>query len=278
MTSKKDIILLTDTETLGLTPGYHRVIEISYARIVDNDWGSFKIITHRLKPRDEDFVKAHPRALEVNGYRDGHPEWVGAPEIQTLVAAEIWREVLTAARDARLMCQNVPFDRSMIWEELRLHGVYDVPVGVGPLDGPWDKAFIETRPYAKQIAKYLGFSSGSLNPVYEQCVQHLGAPPVPQAHRSESDVLRTAWVWAHAAELCNDNTVPSADVKRAVERWIARTGPAMATIPETIPEPSPEMGYNLTPQLDRALLDTLLPPKPTACATGVEGLPDGTPI
>jgi hypothetical protein len=107
-------IFAADTETLGLKPGEHRVIELSFARITDGNWSAFKIETFRFVPRPEDFVKAHPKALEVNGYRDGHPDWRGAPEVESKEAADIWRYVVDRTRGASLLCQNVPFDRAMM--------------------------------------------------------------------------------------------------------------------------------------------------------------------
>lgn len=252
-------IFAADTETLGLQPAIHRVIELSFARVNEDDWDPFKIETFRFVPRPEHLASAHPKALEVNGYRDGHPDWRGCPEVGSPEATEIWRYALSRMRGARLLCQNVPFDRGMMWEELRLHGAYAVPVGVGPEDGPWERDFIEVRQSSSYLQKRHGFKSASLNPLYESCRTAFGAPQLPHQHRSESDVLRALWVWAHAAELQGDARVPWAQVKQAVLRWVTRLdlvntepltkepGVEMTSVVPTLPPPPAQPSSNYTP-------------------------------
>lgn len=222
-------IVAVDTETLGLKAGFHRVIEVSVARVVANDWGNFTIKTFRFRPRAEDFAVAEPRALEVNGYRPGHPDWEGVPEIQSPEAQAQWAQVLEAVRGARLLCQNVPFDRKMCWAELTLHDVYAPTAGATDLDGPWDAESIEVRKASSYMQKRFGYESASLNPLYRNCETMLGAPQLALQHRSECDVLRALWVWAHAAELQGHEDVPSAAVKTAVAQWNARLSSAGVT-------------------------------------------------
>lgn len=230
-------LFATDTETLGLKPALHRVIEHSFARIDDDEysgsWESFKIETFRFIPRPEHLREAHPKALEVNGYYDGHPDWKGCPEVGSAEAADIWRYALSRIRGARLLCQNVPFDRSMMWEELRLHGAYVVPVGVGPEDGPWEQGHVEVRDSSNYLKKLYDAPSASLNPLYEFCRTRFQAPQLPNQHRSESDVLRALWVWAHASELQGKNNVPSAAIKRAIDSWLARTSAPTSSAPSS---------------------------------------------
>lgn len=237
-------IFAADTETLGLIPGEHRVIELSFARVTDGDWSNFKIETFRFVPRPEHFVKAHPKALEVNGYREGHPDWKGAPEIGSPEAADIWRYVVSRTRGAALLCQNVPFDRGMMWEEMRLHGAYAVPHGVGPEDGPWEKHFIEVRKCSTFLQKKHGWRSASLNPLYEACCSTFGAPQLPHQHRSESDVLRALWVWAHASALSGDASVPELSVKMAIQGWLKGIG--TETREATLPGPLKSVEYRVT--------------------------------
>ena len=274
-------IFAADTETLGLQPAIHRVIELSFARVDNHDWAGLKIETFRFVPKPEHMTAAHPKALEVNGYHDGHPDWRGCPEVGSPEAAEIWRYALSRMRGAQLLCQNVPFDRGMMWEELRLHGAYAVPVGVGPEDGPWERACIEVRDASKFLQKRHGWSTASLNPLYEICRTSFGAPALPTSHRSESDVLRALWVWAHASELQGNASVPSAEIKRAVAAWIIRTeicrtepltkeaGVELTSVVPTLPPPAEAPSPDYTP--------ARLYPVPEGLHEGLTDLPSDIP-
>ena len=142
----------------------------------------------------------------------------------------------------------------MIWEELRLHRAYVVPVGVGPVDGPWERDCIEVRTSSKYLQNRGSFKSASLNPLYEDCRAVFGAPNLPHQHRSESDVLRALWVWAHAAELRNDAAVPWVAVKCAVLRWATR----LDLVTTAVPAKAEGLGELGLPTVD--FVESILPP------------------
>jgi hypothetical protein len=181
----------------------------------------------------------------------------GAPEVESKEAADIWRYVVDRTRGASLLCQNVPFDRAMMWEEMRLHGAYGVPHGVGPEEGPWDRSFIEVRKCSSYLQKQNGWKSTSLNPLYEECLKVYGAPPLPHQHRSESDVLRALWVWAHASALQGETSVPEISVKMAVLGWLKRDAPKFPWVdPSTH---NPLTGERLPPSVVNEERGTTLP-------------------
>ena len=76
-------ISVVDTETTGLDPKIHRIIEVASARVDDDNWESFLIHTERFTPSLEDYARGEARAYEVNGYRPKHADWEDAPELDT---------------------------------------------------------------------------------------------------------------------------------------------------------------------------------------------------
>lgn len=217
-----NILAFIDVETLGLDNLRHRVIEVGYAVVRDDDWSTLKITNHRFKPTTDDFRCAEPKALEVNGYRHGHEDWEGAPECGTLAATEIWSSVARDLEGATLANQNIPFDRKFVWAELCKHHVqrpnntaYSMLQDM-LVDGPWRSEAIEVRQFSREFAKLAGIS-GSLSPVYE----HLKGPKM-RMHRSVTDVLAAIWVYAEG--LSRFKQTATDDIKEAVRGYIRDNG------------------------------------------------------
>lgn len=110
---KDRTLAFIDCETTGLDPTVHEVIE--YAVILEEPDGTFQEFTAKVTP--EYIERAHPRALEVNGYT---PEkWVGSvPSVQA--AQEIGRLL---SGDVVLVGHNVRFDSGFFTEMLKRAGV-----------------------------------------------------------------------------------------------------------------------------------------------------------
>lgn len=103
-----------DTETTGLNPGEHVVIE--FACIIHDDYGEIERFETRIKPTPDEISRAHPKALEVNGYT---PEkWEDAPSIE-----EVGPRIVEILRDSVLVGHNIPFDESMIKAHLSSRGI-----------------------------------------------------------------------------------------------------------------------------------------------------------
>ena len=99
-----------DTETTGLNPAKHEIIEI--AIITENEDGTFERWHTKIKP--DHIENAHPKALEVNGYT---PEaWEGAPnfedvvpEITSRLKGSIWLVTTsTSTFDSSRLCWTKP--------------------------------------------------------------------------------------------------------------------------------------------------------------------------
>ncbi len=108
----KDLIFL-DTETTGLEPRTHEIIDIAIIR-VNLKAGTRLIYETKIKP--ERIETATPRALEVNGYK---PEnWVDAPYL-----GEVAGDIVRLLKDGVVVGHNVGFDLDMINGALKVIGI-----------------------------------------------------------------------------------------------------------------------------------------------------------
>lgn len=105
------LLIFLDTETTGLNPKKHRIIEIAF-RIFDTagmQWiTSYESIV--FQPA-EIWAEADPKSLAINGYTwemalAGKPEHVIAGEISEILAQVRLRE-----KEGAFICQNPSFDR-----------------------------------------------------------------------------------------------------------------------------------------------------------------------
>lgn len=94
-----DLIFL-DTETTGLDDDQHEVWQIAWA-INDEVPVQERILVHSLKTAD-------PKALDMNGYRENHPQ--GARSEGPMVDIEV-RNILEGNT---LVCANPSFDRGFL--------------------------------------------------------------------------------------------------------------------------------------------------------------------
>jgi DNA polymerase III epsilon subunit-like protein len=101
--AQKTLVFL-DTETSGLDPQVHEILEIA---IVDPQG---EILLHsKIKPQH--IESAHPKALEINGYNEA--DWKDAPSFSELAPniSSLLRDVITAGH-------NPAFDLGFIKAEL----------------------------------------------------------------------------------------------------------------------------------------------------------------
>ncbi len=190
--------IYTDTETTGLHPPVARVIEIGWAEIPDDCLEAFNEMTlheFRFQPTDTVLAQTSPRALEVNGYYRGHPDWVGTPYVDSEEAAVAWDKVAEAFTGARMLNQHIKFDLDFILAELRAHNIL-VPGAYNEVQPPWSSQQVCTRPMAKRFldASNQPGLTGSLHSIYD----YLQGPALPP-HRAVADVLRA--IWLHACYL-----------------------------------------------------------------------------
>lgn len=220
-------ISVVDTETTGLDPKIHRIIEVASARVDDDNWESFLIHTERFTPSLEDYARGEARAYEVNGYRPKHADWEDAPELDTPEAVELWSQVAKRLHLAPMVGYNTRFDAKFIWEELARHRVTRVN-GSTPYDGddikgsPWQGYSWDVMDFSRAIMKKAGRRGYKLSVTYEEVCK---GPPLPP-HRAEADVLRTLWVLAEGKaqfpEIWPDFKVNQDAIKQAVTVWCER--------------------------------------------------------
>ena len=219
MTERVELpIVVCDVETTGLSDHYHRVIEVSYARIDKGDWDAFKIDTFRFELSAGDFMQGEQRAFAVNGYRRNHPDWRDAPLLDTEDARHAWSKIRRDLTDVILLNQNVSFDAKFLMAEMNRHAKYAFD------EAPWGPRTWEVGAYTKlhmRAAKQRGWA---LHKAYNL----IGGPELPE-HRAEADVLRAIWVLAVGQDkfpdVWTDFRIDTKAAMGAVERWAkSRTG------------------------------------------------------
>ena len=105
------LLVFLDTETSGLNPEKHRILEIAF-KIIDSIDGNLvaKYQSIISQPR-EVWKKADPESLEVNEFTW---EEVSSGESESTVADEItslFNKVGVGEKDGVFICQNPSFDR-----------------------------------------------------------------------------------------------------------------------------------------------------------------------
>ena len=178
-----------DTETSGLTPDdgslpEYRVIEISF--VVTDPWPSMKIHGEchtKLRLSAEDLAKASPEALAVNGYSE--EAWADAEDS----SVDFWYKVHQVTAGTILVCQNVPFDRSFVYAEMKRHA----------LKPQWQRRCIEMMTHCERLARernILDPKKGELTWGLAQVYEAMGFPKLPE-HSARPDVLRMMVIYQH---------------------------------------------------------------------------------
>lgn len=108
-TLREKPLAFLDTETTGLTPGRHEVIEV--AVLVGDRLYHWMVRPERLED-------AEPKALEVNGYARFPERWEGAKTMR-----EVGPEIMAALKGAVVVGHNVGFDLDMLNAHMRKVGL-----------------------------------------------------------------------------------------------------------------------------------------------------------
>ena len=180
-------ILVLDTETTGLKPSNHEIIEIamvSYFINDDGEWFLHKKFEEKLKPqRIED---AEPIALEVNGY--SAEKWQNAKTFKE-VLPEI-REIIE--KSDLLLGQNLYFDLSFIQGELKRLG-QDQKIQYPP--------YIDTKSMADPLVSQGWLDSSRLDYLCERLKVDFNG----RAHTALVDCERTFEVFQKLLEETNNS-------------------------------------------------------------------------
>lgn len=180
-------ILVLDTETTGLKPSNHEIIEIamvSYFINDDGEWFLHKKFEEKLKPqRIED---AEPIALEVNGY--SAEKWQNAKTFKE-VLPEI-KEIIE--KSDLLLGQNLYFDLSFIQGELKRLG-QDQKIQYPP--------YIDTKSMADPLVSQGWLDSSRLDYLCERLKVDFSG----RAHTALVDCERTFEVFQKLLEETNNS-------------------------------------------------------------------------
>jgi len=106
-------IVFVDTETTGLDPAKHEIVEISMIR-QDRLGRITSSFTTKIRPLN--ITDAEPRALEINGYNE--KDWEEAPFFP-----EVKDKILSLWKDALFCGHNAKFDHDMLVSEFKRCGV-----------------------------------------------------------------------------------------------------------------------------------------------------------
>lgn len=110
--SKRSLAFI-DTETTGLDPDTHEILEI--AIVTQSPRGRLHHYHTKIKP--ENIENAHPKALEINGYAENPNAWKHAP-----LMSEAGVLITTTLKNTVLVGHNVGFDISMLKAHLHRSG------------------------------------------------------------------------------------------------------------------------------------------------------------
>ena len=192
--------MILDTETTGVRAREHRNIEIAY-QTVDLRRECLEVLTpvsvRRFKPVAH--TAFEPKAYEVNGYYEGHPDWADAPEIDSPDAAISWRQFADEAKGFFAAGHNVSFDTFFVAETLkRVNAPY-----------PFHYRAFDTMTFAALGAIFKGTEGWNLVEAYKNAGgRELEGPQALRPHRAETDVImvkrmmevgRKAWACLEAA-------------------------------------------------------------------------------
>lgn len=177
-----------DTETSGLDPQQHRVLEIAVV-VTDQDLNDVDVFESKIKLSPGDRAAATPKALEVNGYNDA--EWADAPPS----SRELWSRVQSMTTRRNFAGQNPLFDEGFLRAELGRWG----------LKGYWFRRLLDTQSFGQIIGRSHNLRNAnnvitnSLVPIYDA----LGGPKLPE-HRAMGDVRRSIFVYDHFRRMYED--------------------------------------------------------------------------
>lgn len=222
-------LVICDVETTGLSEVQHRVIEVAYARVERGNWDAFHVDTFRFELSPSDYARGEPRAFAVNGYYRGHPDWVGAPLLDSPEAWDRWARIKEDLTGVILCNQNVKFDEKFLLGEMTRHAKWAVS------EPPWHNYTWEIGAFCKLFMKRAGLKGWALHKTFDL----IGGPKLPE-HRAEADVMRAVWVLAEGMiafpKTWADFKMDPHAAKKAVETWSNMRVPATVAEGYVAPE------------------------------------------
>ena len=154
-------ILIFDTETSGLYPGFNVILQLSY-QIVDSDsWATTKAVNHYF-PWPAEKARVSPEAIDVNGLSE---EFLASQQLSERKAA---LEEFVADKDAcdLIVAHNLEFDKKFIIASCREEGVKYANSG-------WSQSYDTMKRTTNFCKIYKSWGSGYKWPTLTELAQHL---------------------------------------------------------------------------------------------------------
>jgi oligoribonuclease len=174
-------LIFLDTETTGLNPEKHRILEIAY-RVIDSLRGKVVISYSSIVAQPpEIWAAANPASLQINGFiwedlLHGKSEKVVASEI-----ANDFNHLGLGNKEAVFLCQNPSFDRSFFIQLINaeIQENYGWPYHWLDLASMyWAARFLQSPPK--------NFKESDLSK--DEIAKHYGIPAEPLPHRAMNGV------------------------------------------------------------------------------------------
>lgn len=199
-------LAVIDTETTGVDPQKHRVVEVAIQLATLNASGlhcegDVRVFRQLVElycngPDDSNYEL---EALKINGYHEKHPDWANTPRAydqenaRTTTwynAAYQWRDIVAMTAGRTMCAQGGSFDRDFVESELAVIRNSN-PQEFRDLVAAWDKRWVDTRTLCAYEFVHTDkpLKSFSLHEIYAAT----GGPELP-SHRAEADVRRCLWL------------------------------------------------------------------------------------
>ena len=177
------IITVFDTETSGLNPDKHEILEVALlSLILDQDGNSYTLTEFERKIKPERLYLASKKALEINGYSDA--AWVGAQSFTEVV--DEMRPIIE--KSDVFLGQNMIFDLRFLDENCKRHNIIC----------PEFPAYIDTKEMADKLVRAEWLKRSGM----DYLVEHYNINVRGRAHTALVDCWRTFRVWE---KLLNDS-------------------------------------------------------------------------
>jgi len=170
------IITVLDTETTGLNPKRHEVIEVAYiSYVIDREGKFFLLRRFESKIAPTNIGGANPKALEINGYTK--EKWRDAPD-----KASVLCTVSKAISETDVLIgQNLIFDLRFLDKEFERYKI----------DPPFYPPYVDTKAMADVLVKKNWLRRSKM----DYLVEHYGVKVSGRAHTALVDCARTYEVW-----------------------------------------------------------------------------------
>jgi DNA polymerase III epsilon subunit family exonuclease len=186
------MITIVDTETTGLDPKEHEVIDFGAISLEEQGDGTYKVINKiKFKIKPKHIEKAQPTALKINGYEEN--KWAKAKLFEE--HAQKIKEVIENSE--MLLGQNLIFDiRFLISEFKRCN-----------LKPPKFPEYIDTKEMASGLVKEGKIKRSSMDYLCE----HFNITVSGRTHTALVDCERTFLVWQKLLKFTDSKTFTYTD-------------------------------------------------------------------